>query len=90
MQFTVYWELFSPLLKLCYCDANYPAMDKIYYLAHSANDAILNLAMDFDDVDFLFGPMQVTEMTGIELEMTKFLGKRQSLRGIIINIFILI
>ncbi len=39
-------------------------MEKIFYLAHRAYDAILNSAMDFDDVD-LVGPMQVTEMTKV-------------------------
>ncbi len=44
-----------PALKaLCYCDTNYPVMDKIYYLAHRANDAILKSALEFDGVD-LFG-----------------------------------
>ncbi len=50
-------------------------MDKSFYLTNGANDAILNSAMDFDDVD-LFGPMQVTEMTGIDLEMTKIFGEK--------------
>ncbi len=50
-------------------------MDKIFYLTNRANDAILNLAMDFDDVN-LFWPMQVTEMTGIDLEMTKVFGEK--------------
>ncbi len=72
----IYCLLRAPTLKaLQYCHANYPAMDKIFYLIHRANDAILKLAMDFDDVD-LFGPMQDTEMTGIGLEMTEAFGKK--------------
>ncbi len=67
--------VFPALKALCYCDANYPAMNKISYLAIRANDAIFNLAMDFDEVD-LFGPLRVTEMTGIDLEMTKFFGEK--------------
>ncbi len=58
-----------------YCDTNYSAMDKIYYLTHRANDAILNLAMDFDDVE-LFGPIQVTKMTGIDFKMTEVFGEK--------------
>ncbi len=50
-------------------------MDKIHYLAYSANDAILNSAMDFDNVD-LFGPMQVNKMTGIDLEITEVFGEQ--------------
>ncbi len=50
-------------------------MDKIYYITHRANDAILNLAMDFDDVE-LFGPIQVTKMTGIDFKMTEVFGEK--------------
>ncbi len=46
--------VFPALNDLLYWYSKYPAMDKIYYLAHRANDAIPNSAMDFDDVD-LFG-----------------------------------
>ncbi len=63
------------LKALCYCDTNYPAMDKIHYLVHRANDVILKSALDFDNVD-LFGPMQVTELTGIEMETAKFYGEK--------------
>ncbi len=67
--------VFYALKALRYCDANFPAMDKIYYPASRANDAILKSAMDFDDVD-LFGQMQVTEMNDIDFEMTKVLGEK--------------
>ncbi len=58
--------VFPALKALCYCDANFPAMDKVFYLAYRANDAILKSAMDLDDVG-LFGPMQKTEISGIRL-----------------------
>ncbi len=67
--------VFPDLKALQYCDANYLAMDKIYYLVHRANDAILMSALDFDDVD-LFRPMQVTELNGIDLEMTAVNGEK--------------
>ncbi len=43
--------VFPSLKALRYCDADSPAMDKIFNLTHRANDAILKSAMDFDDVD---------------------------------------
>ncbi len=63
-------------------------MDKIYYLVHRANDAILMSALDFDDVD-LFGPMQDTNLTTIDLEMTKVYGEKLEMKGTI-HIYILI
>ncbi len=81
--------VFSTLKTLWYCDANYSTMDKIYYLANWANDAITNLAMDFDDVD-LFGPMWITEMNGIDLEMTKvFVEKLEFQRYYLYLLFLL-
>ncbi len=77
------------LIALPYCDANYPAMDKIFYRAHRANDAILNPAMDLDDVD-LFGPMQVTEMIGIVLEMTNAFGEKPEFERYYLNFHFLI
>ncbi len=72
--------VFPALKALGYFDINYPAMYKIYYLAHRDNDAILKLAMDFDDVD-LFGPIWVTEMTGIDLEMSEVFGEKLEFEG---------
>ncbi len=80
-----------PCLKvLRYCDASYPAYakDEIYYLAQRANDVILKSALDFDDVD-LFGPMQDTNLTTIDLEMTKVYGEKLEMKGNI-HIYILI
>ncbi len=42
-------EMFWKAQALNYCDANYPAMDKTYFPAHRANDAILKSALDFDN-----------------------------------------
>ncbi len=67
--------VFPALKALRYCDANFPAMDKIFYLANRASDAILKSAMDFDDVD-LFGSMEVAEITGIDFEMTEVFGDK--------------
>ncbi len=56
--------IFPALKACCYQDANYPAMYKIY-----------ESAVDFDVVN-LFGPIQFTEMSGIDLEMTKVYGEK--------------
>ncbi len=64
-------------------------MDKIVYLANRANDAILKSAVDLDDFD-LFGPMQDTEMSGIDFETTEVFGESQSLKGKIVKIKFLI
>ncbi len=56
---------------------------------HRANDAILKSALDFDNVD-LFGPIQVTESTGIDWnrlestwKLTKSMEKSWNLKGYI-------
>ncbi len=66
--------VFPALKALRYCDANFPAMDKNFYLANRANDAILKSAKDFDDVEF--GTMQVPKMNGTDFETTKVFGEK--------------
>ncbi len=49
-------------------------MYKIYDLSNRANDAILQSALDFEDLD-LFGPMQGSSMTRIDLKMSEVIGE---------------
>ncbi len=72
--------VFPALKVLCNYDAINPAIDKIYYHAQSPNNAILKSALDFDYLD-MFGPMQVTEMTGVDLEMTKVYGEKPDIKN---------
>ena len=49
--------VFPALKALCYCDANKPAMDKIFYLSHRTTTAIENSIDSLNDED-LFGSIQ--------------------------------
>ncbi len=71
--------VFPALKALQYCDSNTPAMDKIYFLVHCANEALLNSKKSRDDEN-LFGLMKDVTVVNCELELEEVFGEANTER----------
>ncbi len=62
--------MFSALRQLRYCDANKPAMDKIYYLCDRAHNALLRSSGHFDDLSLCVFQFWIIDSNAMDLSMS--------------------